>query len=160
MPELNEYAIIADDIIERCRKLGETQPDRIGTPRYIHTETKVVPKIVKPSYVKWDEIKLDDWVCTTEVQERDTPACIMGQALVELGVEPSQLRKNLSILYLLKRMGISATEQEKQWLFYCQCWHDQGKTWAQAVRLADRGAPPPLPPNPPIMSKFINPTAA
>ena len=150
MPKLNEYALIADDIIERCRKLGEAQPDRIGVGQYVHTETKLVPKVIRRADVRrWDgKVDIADWVCTTERQTKDTPACIMGQALVELGVEPHQLRQNMSISAMLQLMGIEATDQEKTWLLNCQPWHDQGKTWAEAVRLADRGVVPYQPPNP------------
>ena len=147
MPELNEYAIIADDIIERCRKLGETQPHQVGYTCYVTTESKEVVEPVEQTarFVNSHKYPLDVvWVRRrTEVVAH--PACIMGEALVELGVEPMQLAdQNIPIGKLLNVMGINTNQDEMAWLHRCQAWNDRGKPWAEAVRLADKGEDPPL----------------
>lgn len=69
-------------------------------------------------------------------------SCIVGQALLELGLidpslEESPERNRLDAGALLPILGIELTDEQKRWISDVQYWQDRRESWSTAIELAD-----------------------
>ena len=73
-------------------------------------------------------------------------ACIVGQALANLNVDMSGLKRKeesdlglaIGEALLLGKVDIPYTEEDARWLDNVQYNQDEDETWAQAVAMADK----------------------
>jgi hypothetical protein len=105
---INELTIEHVPQIEAIvRRLASEQPDRVASC----------------VYVEWDR-----------VAEADVPCCIVGAALVEMGVSTYELRQcNLSGVATV----LGVYRESVPWLCDVQSRQDEGCSWSRAVASAD-----------------------
>jgi hypothetical protein len=77
--------------------------------------------------------------CFYNETEDGEPACIMGQALANLGhaVDPVYEQKGVEHV-LIHQFGLHPGYQQGMWLTEVQISQDRGATWAEAVETADQ----------------------
>lgn len=69
--------------------------------------------------------------------ENERGGCIVGQALMALGVEIEKKHEANNASSVIRHMGIDHTDKEIQWLDNVQSSQDTGETWEFAVFSAD-----------------------
>ena len=120
LPEPNQLRIDLAEVRERVAKLAEAFPDQKAVCAYV---TRKYPSV-------------------TLTQFNFKAQCIVGQALVELGVETTVLyelnNESISNLDFLDRIGVAEFDQsDVQWLTIVQARQDHCHSWSEAVQLAD-----------------------
>ena len=120
----------ATQVIEEVRRLAEEQPDFV----YGHQEGAVG----ECSY----------FGCA--LKDTSGQACIVGQALANLNVDMSDLKRKedrgigmaIAEAFEWEVVDIPYTEEEVRWLGDVQYHQDNKEPWAQAVALADKALQP------------------
>lgn len=120
----------ATQVIEEVRRLAEEKPD------FVYSDQEVA--VGECSY----------FGCT--IGNTAGQACIVGQALANLNVDMSDLKRKedsgygMAIAEVLgwRVVDILYTEREAKWLGDVQYHQDFGKPWAKVVALADKALQP------------------
>jgi hypothetical protein len=116
----------ATQVIEEVHRLAEEQPD------FVYSDQEVANE--ECSY----------FGCA--IGNTTGQACIVGQALANLNVDMSDMKRKedtgygMAIATALEEgvVDIPYTEEEAKWLGDVQYYQDRGEPWAQAVALADK----------------------
>lgn len=141
---MNQYGILTEELIERVQKLAEQNPDKKAICRYVEPVTQLVPvpiplATMAQPYDPTNPAEGLTWVAT-KAETTYEPQCIVGAALVELGVEPDWFVKTgsnrLSVLGVLEKLGMGGTSDQIKWLDRVQRLQDNHLPWERAVHWA------------------------
>lgn len=122
----------ATQVIEEVRRLAAEQPD------FVYSKQEGADANEDCSY----------FGC--KVGDASGQACIVGQALANLNVDMSGLKRKEDKGYGMaigqalewRVVAIPYTEEERVWLGNVQYHQDRGESWGQAVELADKSVRP------------------
>ena len=138
---MNQYGILTEELIERVQKLAEQNPNKKAICRYVEPVTHLVPVPIPLATMAqpYDPSEGLTWAAT-KVETTYVPQCIVGAALVELGVEPDWFVKEgvnrMSITSVLRALDMGATPEQVEWLHRVQRLQDNHLSWESAVHWA------------------------